>query len=188
MTTPTRVLFVCDGAVVPSRFAAHAWTEKEIRSRGAEADLDLHLQGLGSVLRKQVAPRSADLVRIAAYAHRADTMVSRGGERDAHGAGWKRYLALCVPVADPDHWSRAAIQTRLAEVLGFATGDTWEFAFSQGDDELTQLPWDVQEREVLGEPKVVSATRWFPATPIRTRRSSARSTSSSGTRPWCARR
>ncbi|MDP9469119.1 MAG: hypothetical protein M3Q71_00410 [Chloroflexota bacterium] len=156
MSVPTRVLFVCDGAAVPSRFAARGWPEKQIRSRGAGADLELHLQGLGSVLRKQVGPRSADLVRIASYAHRADTMVSRGGERDAHGSKWKREFALCVPVADVDHWNGASIRTRLEEALGFATGDTWEFAFGQGVEEITQLPLDVQEQEVMGQPEVVT--------------------------------
>ncbi len=156
MTVPTRVLVVCDGAAVPSRLAALEWPEKQIRSRGLGADLDLHLQSLGAVLRKQIAPRSADLVRIASYAYRADTMVSRGGERDAHNSKWKRNFALCVPVADPEYWSAASVQERLTAVLGFATGDSWEFAFNRGDDELSQLPLDVQQQAVLGQPQVVT--------------------------------
>lgn len=151
-----RVLVVCDNASVPSRFVGPGWTVKEIRSRGLEADLNLHLQGLGNVLRQQVSPRSADLVRIAAYAHRADTMISRGGQRDAHGSWWKRRLALCIPVADPDYWNDPSVEGQLTAALGFATGDTWEATFSKGDDDLSQLPLDVQTQEILGAPKAVT--------------------------------
>ncbi len=151
-----RVVFACDGASVPSRLTTSDWIVKEIRSRGPEADLELHLQGLGSVLRQQVSPRSADLVRIAAYIHRADTMISRGGQRDAHGAWWKRHLELCIPVADPDYWSDPSVQDRLISALIFATGDTWGVTFSQGDEELSQLPLDVRAQDVLGVPRAVA--------------------------------
>jgi 7-cyano-7-deazaguanine synthase in queuosine biosynthesis len=157
VSRPTQVLFVCDHAPVPSWLRDPAWTTKQIRSRGPDAELDLHLQVLGSVLHQEVSPRSADLVRIAAYVHRADTMVSRGGERDDHGAAWKRRMILCLPVADLTYWGNPDVTKRLVAALEFATGDTWEFAFSQGAlDDLPELRLDIQQREVLHQPKVVT--------------------------------
>ena len=94
---PTRVLVRCDGAEVPEWLAALSCTrELPITSRGPRADLNLRVEDLAGVLGAEVSTRAIDLVRIAAYAYQADRLVSRGGDRDADAARWRRYLGLCV--------------------------------------------------------------------------------------------
>ena len=163
MSRPTQVVFACDGARPPSRCEGRGWKTKRIRSHGPDADLDLHVQALGDVLRQAVGPRSADLVRIAAYVHRADTMVSRGGDRDDDGAAWKRRMVMCVPVADIGYWSGVGVAERLVAALDYATGDTWEFVFSEGQPTdlaevrvETQALLGVAERAAMSEPGVVT--------------------------------
>ena len=75
--------------------------------------------------------RAHDLVRIAAYAYIADQAVSRGTHGDAHLDAWQRAMTLCVPIGDPDFWAQHGVVAALEQALGFATGDTWSFAFSQ---------------------------------------------------------
>ncbi len=152
-----RVLFRCDGADVPSWLADREWTDrKAIASVGPATDLTLHVASLGGAVLAPVGARAADLIRIAAYAYRADQTVSRGGPRDAHASRWKRHLALCVPVNDPAYWSDGAVTERLQATLRFLTDDLWEFAFCRAGPELRQLPLDVQDRELLGQPTVVT--------------------------------
>jgi len=148
-----RVLVQCDGAPAPVAWGGVAWTDRRsITSGEGGADLDLHLQSLAGRVLTQVGPRAADLVRIAAHAYRADQMVSRGEPDDASGSRWRRHLALCIPVNEPAYWSDAVVSDVLAAVLRFATDDTWEFAFTTATPRVGQVPLDVQEQELLGEP------------------------------------
>lgn len=151
-----RVLFRCDGAPVPATWAAQQWeAHREIRADGPDADLDLRLESLSGVLLADVGPRSADLVRIAAYAYAADQRESRGGPRDAHAARWKRHLALCIPVEDPIYWSHPGVAEGLAATLRFLTDDAWEFAFAPASHEVRQPTLNIRPQEVLGRPGAI---------------------------------
>ncbi len=151
-----RVLFQCDGAPVPAVWTAQEWTDqREITSGEAGADLDLHLQSLAGRVLTRVGPRAADLVRIAAYAYRADQMISRGEPDNASATRWRRHLALCVPVNAPEYWSDPAVNERLAATLRFTTDDAWAFTFSLAPPRVGQLPLDVRDQEVLGHPRAV---------------------------------
>ncbi len=150
------VLFQCDGALAPAAWTAQDWTDRrEITSGEEGADLDLHLQSLAGRVLTRVGPRAADLVRIAAYAYRADQMISRGEPDNASATRWRRHLALCVPVNEPSYWSDPVVNERLAATLRFATDDTWAFAFSLAPPRVGQLPLDVRDQEVLGHPRAV---------------------------------
>lgn len=156
MTVP-RVLVRCDGAEVPADLSTGKGTQrKAIASQGADADLNLNIQGLATRLVTRVADRSNDLVRIAAYVYAADQMVSRGGLHDVHGDRWQRHLVLCIPVLDLRFWRRAEVVAELTDVLRFLTEDRWEFHFSQGEPGLRQLSLEVQEGELLGKPNAVA--------------------------------
>lgn len=134
------VLFVCDDAAEPAWLANRAGMERRaIRSRGADADLDLHIDSLPLVLNDVVSSRAADLLRIAAYAYRADTALSRGRTDDVSATRWKRDITLCIPVADPAFWNDPARKVRLTSTLEFATGDAWDLAFSAGEPVLRPL-------------------------------------------------
>ena len=43
--------------------------------------------------------------------------------------GWRRDIALRVPVHDPDHWRSAAVSDALHDALSFLTGDRWRIDF-----------------------------------------------------------
>ena len=136
----TRVLVRCDGAEAPGWLAGLPWTRSlDIGSHGPKADLNLRVEDLAGVLGAEVGDRARDLVRIAAYAYQADRLVSRGGDRDADAAKWRRHLGLCVPVADPEYWSDPAVTDRLVATLQFLTDDRWDFAFGLGKPEQRQV-------------------------------------------------
>lgn len=81
--------------------------------------LDPHLSTLGNV-----NPRNVDLVRIALAVLASDRSVLREGG----GSSWNaRDFDLTVQVADPDVWESQA--DRLAQVVGFLSGDRWTFRF-----------------------------------------------------------
>src|SRR5438105_2354201 len=102
-----RVLFRCDGAIVPNALRQAGWDEERaLLSEGPDANLRIGgIYEIRDLLQQLVGP-AADLVRIAAFAYIADRSVSRGGETDVTGKKWRRTLALCVPVSDPDFWSQ----------------------------------------------------------------------------------
>ncbi len=153
---PTRVLVRCDGAEVPAWLGSLSWSrELPITSRGPRADLNLRVDDLAGVLGAEVSTRAIDLVRIAAYAYQADRLVSRGGDRDADAARWRRHLGLCVPVADPDYWGDQAVTDRLVETLQFLTDDRWAFAFSRAVPEQRQLHLLTGARPLHREPGAV---------------------------------
>lgn len=137
-----RTLVRCDGAHPPAALGQQAWASTErIDTGGRYPNLALRLESLvGSVL-TGLSPRSADLLRIAAFAYRADQLVSRGGEADADGDRWRRHFALVVPVAEPVYWGKKEIKELLASALRFGTDDGWEFAFEQAPphDQPVQL-------------------------------------------------
>jgi 7-cyano-7-deazaguanine synthase in queuosine biosynthesis len=73
-----------------------------------------------------IAPQIAvDFYRLAATAFSADLRVSRA----AGFNGWQRDFTLHVPVQDPTLWDSVA--PSLKQLLGFLSGDTWNFAFRQ---------------------------------------------------------
>jgi hypothetical protein len=128
-----RVLFRCDNAPVPRSLRQAGWDEERaLLSDGPDANL--RLGGISEIrdVLQQLVGRAADLVRIAAYAYIADRSVSRGGETDVFGKKWRRTLALCISVSEPDFWSQEAIQAALRHLLHRATDDQWLFDFSGG--------------------------------------------------------
>ena len=151
--TTRRVLFRCDSAEVPAHLARQSWDEqKVINRRGLVANLNLHAENLAGTLLPQIEDRAADLVNIAAYVYAADQEHSRGGLADAAGKRWRRHLALCVPVNDPDFWLQDAVQAQLTETLGFLTEDVWEFSFSAGPPEYRQLAPALDQAAARGNP------------------------------------
>ncbi|MDQ3656579.1 MAG: hypothetical protein M3457_16075 [Chloroflexota bacterium] len=152
----TRVVFACDDAAVPEELAGEGAELQHIRSRGPEATLDLRIEDLYHLVLSEVSGRHADLVRLAAFAYRADLAVSRGGERDSDAWRWSRHLTLCVPVTDPDFWNAESIRAGLSATLGFLTGDRWDFWFGLARPEDRQIPLQVSARDLYAEPGVVT--------------------------------
>jgi hypothetical protein len=129
----TRVLFRCDDAVVPRALRQAGWDEERALIRDGP-DANLRIGGINEIdVLQQLVGRAADLARIAAYAYAADRSVSRGGETDVVGRDWRRTLALCIPVSEPDFWSEEDVRTALSRLLHLATDDQWLFSFSYGE-------------------------------------------------------
>ena len=81
-------------------------------------------------LARELPPRAADLIEIAAMAYAADRLARRPHERRAlDGSGWDRHLWLRVPVRDPESWTAACPQ--LTDLLEWLTDDEWELEFCQ---------------------------------------------------------
>lgn len=87
-----------------------------------------------------------DLVRVAVAVYAAD----RSTPRKFGGSDWnQREIALTVPVSDAAFWSRRADE--LTAMLGFLSGDSWNFVFVEqpAPHEEIQLPVDTADRVVL---------------------------------------
>lgn len=154
---PRRVLFRCDGAPIPARLGEQRWFDRRhIRSRGDRADLTLKIEERGGTVLTAIRSRSTDLVRIASYVYRADTLVPRAATNDASDERWRRHFALCIPVADLAYWEDPDVQGRLNSALNFGTGDTWEFAFAQATAEFWPLPFSIDPAELYDRPTAVS--------------------------------
>ncbi len=139
----SRVVFSCDDADVPDTLIREGAAVQDIRSQGPEASLDLRIEDLYLLVLSEVSGHHADLVRLAAFAYRADLAVSRGGERDSDAWHWSRHLTLCVPVTDPDFWNADDIRAGLSATLGFLTGDRWDFWFGPASSEDRQIPLEI---------------------------------------------
>lgn len=115
-------------------------------------DLDPYLRKLGPV-----GALNADLVRIALAVLAAD----RSLRRESRGSKWNtRSFELVVEVIKPEAWR--PLSARLAGIVGFLSGDHWEFEFSQGhEDDVVALAVDEApsyERTVLLSGGADSAT------------------------------
>jgi 7-cyano-7-deazaguanine synthase in queuosine biosynthesis len=128
-----RCLVRCDGARVPLEWRSIDWTITKDVDTDAASKLTANLvvrgieqRGLGSL-----SSRVKDLIAIAGAIYRADQLASRGGGKDVHGECWEREFGLCIGVRDPEFWSAATIQERLASLVRFGTDDRWQFAFSE---------------------------------------------------------
>ncbi len=154
--TGVRALVRCDGASVPAAVAAAHWTvRKQILAHGPTPSLNLRAQNLAGTVLTAVGSHAADLVRIAAYIYAADQDLSRGGPADVYGRAWRRDIALCMPVGDPDFWQQGHVREALASVLSFLTEDRWEFHFSLAAPEIRQINLDVDEPALLRAPDSV---------------------------------
>lgn len=153
----THAVLRCDGAPVPEAFRGPEWgAPLPIAATDGAESLNLRLDLLGGRLLTDLDGLPGDLVRIAAYAYAADQMVSRGGRVDVHREGWRRALALCVPVSEPAFWSDPPTDAALRAALGFGTWDTWRFAFSPRPPGWVPVPIGWDEHALEGHPDAVA--------------------------------
>ena len=155
--TGTSVLFCCDQATIPADIAGQPrWLRYDLRSYGTRTpELNLRVQSLAGTILHSVEDRAADLVRVASYVYAADQMVSRGGPADVYGKQWRRELALCIPVSEPEIWMQDDVCEHLAAALAFLTDDIWTFFFCAAPTELRQIPLDIADTRILGNPDSV---------------------------------
>src|SRR3990172_10495131 len=111
------MLVLCDEARAPRELLSRDWEKQVTLShRGPSANVNLNIESPSHRLLTGIADRSADLVKIAAYAYASDQAVSRGGEADIYGDSWRREFTLCLPVSDHAFWSQEATVEQLQSV------------------------------------------------------------------------
>lgn len=101
-------------------------------------------------------PNSAavDLVSIAMAVTAADTFILRDHAAD----GWRRDISIDLPLHRPQDWVPLAPQ--LAELLGFLSGDVWEFTFRPGGMS-PPLRMDVRRRLAVSDPSKSDSVALF---------------------------
>ena len=148
-----RVVVDCDGAIVPQvALDPEVPIRRSLNHRGQSANVNLQIQTPATVLLAGIDGRAGDLVRIASYVYAADQSVSRGGEADVYGDGWRRHFVVYIPVADLEFWTQEPVSQALSDALGFVSGDVWNFQFSQAVPEQRQLTLDIDPSQIFGEP------------------------------------
>ena len=148
-----RVVVDCDGAIVPQvALDPEVPIRRSLNHRGQSANVNLQIQTPATVLLAGIDGRAGDLVRIASYVYAADQSVSRGGEADVYGDGWRRHFVVYIPVTDLEFWSQEPVSQALSDALGFVSGDVWNFQFSQAVPEQRLLTLDIDPSQVFGEP------------------------------------
>ena len=151
-----RVVVDCDGAIVPQVASVpEPPIRRSLNHRGQSANVNLQIRIPATALLAGIDGRSGDLVRIASYVYAADQSVSRGGEADVYGDGWRRHFVVYIPVTDLEFWSQEPVSQALSDALGFVSGDVWNFQFSQAVPEQRQLTLDIDPSQVFGEPDSV---------------------------------
>ena len=148
-----RVVVDCDGAIVPQVASVpEPPIRRSLNHRGQSANVNLQIRIPATALLAGIDGRSGDLVRIASYVYAADQSVSRGGEADVYGDGWRRHFVVYIPVTDLEFWSQEPVSQALSDALGFVSGDVWNFQFSQAVPEQRQLTLDIDPSQIFGEP------------------------------------
>ena len=102
-----------------------------------ERQVILNVTGIERSTTSALLQETRDLLTVAAYVFLADGAIPRARKRDPLARNWHRNLELRIPVLQPDRWN--AVRAELAEVLEFATDDSWHFEFRHGgkDEQLT---------------------------------------------------
>lgn len=147
-----KALVLCDGAR-PSRAVDDEWQQLQLRSDGRDG-LNIRVPSLADRMQGQVPPEAVDLLRIAAFVHWADEMVTRPADTDVHGEKWPRHFRLVTPVRRPELWSRPDVMSALVEALRYGTDDHWEFEFEQAE-EYGQRHMFAADPVVAGNPTCV---------------------------------
>ena len=104
----------------------------ELDSIGKKANVNLRLQDVAHVLRKNLSPRSIDLLEIASYVFAADTATRRGTEwtNDSTTEAWERDFSFVIPVRDEAFWNSDQTKELLIELLNFLSNDKYQFKFT----------------------------------------------------------
>lgn len=99
----------------------------------------LKLSDVSGFVRTNLSDPLLDLLEIAAYVYAADQSVPRSNQADLTGSSWRRRIRVGLPVRLPELWNSVPVRAALAEALGFATDDDYDFEFA-----CNARPWAEQ--------------------------------------------
>lgn len=127
-------LFICGDIQIPDcdprRQNRHV---VELSTSGPKQNVNLVIEDLAKTFEKDLQPRLADLIDIAAYVYAADCATQRSGAWiDSGGTEpWQRDFSFLIPVVDLEFWAQDCVTGILKQVLGFLSDDSYEFSFTK---------------------------------------------------------
>jgi hypothetical protein len=103
----------------------------ELRTDGANANVNVRLEDLAKVFDQHLSPRLEDLLELAAYVYTADCATRRGGSwaNDDTTEPWDRDFQFVIPVRDLPFWSRKDVSDLVVETLRNLSDDKFAFVF-----------------------------------------------------------
>lgn len=101
-----------------------------------DGEIRLNYSALRAYLFAELTPLDVDLIVVAGVVSYADRAIRRHRARS-----WSRSFVVTVPVHHPEQWKQTDVSSALRGVLGFLTGDDWDFDFveREPDSALAQL-------------------------------------------------
>jgi hypothetical protein len=126
-------LLLCSGASVSDNDSLRQdRVVLDLDSIGNKANVNLRLQDVARVLKKNLSPRLIDLLEIASYVFTADAATRRGTEwtNDSTTEAWERDFTFVIPVRDEPFWNSSGTQQLLIELLNFLSNDKYQFIFT----------------------------------------------------------
>jgi len=124
----TKVLVLCNHATLPNGKKNFDETIP-INQNAPEVNLNLEITNITHRIIDDVDPIARDLLDIAAYIYYADGSISRWTKGDVFAEKWRRNFTFVIPVRKPELWNSSDINSRLAEILSYLTGDSFSFIF-----------------------------------------------------------
>jgi hypothetical protein len=126
------VIVICGDAPRIADEAGHVLALDVDGDAGSASKVTMKVGELTKTMVANIPGRLADLLEIACYVHCADQFVRRDSpQMPALGRDWRRTFKFCIAVRDPAFWRQPEICRRLADALGFLSGDYYEFEFSK---------------------------------------------------------
>lgn len=123
----TEQVFLCGEAAKGARLAANT---HQLSLHGLDPNVTLRIEDVSGPLVADIPDVLMDLLEVAAFIYAADSLVSRGGLRDAKwGAKWRRRMRLIIPVREPAHWSQPSLLNLLQDTLSFLSDESFVFDF-----------------------------------------------------------
>jgi hypothetical protein len=102
---------------------------------GAAPNINRRIEDIEKRMVSEVPDHLCDLLDIATYLFVADRMVIRGGKTLPNmGGEWHRRFRLIIAVREPDRWNRPEVKDALQDLVGFLSGDDYQFEFIKSDE------------------------------------------------------
>lgn len=132
MSASTPIVFLCNGAEMPSRMGQMKAIRLSCLKDDPKRLVNLKLPNFVDQL-YYLPPRILDLLEIAAYVFAADRWTTRGPKDALEFRAWMRSMQFVIRVREVEFWNRPVVKNKLVEALVFMTGDReYDFEFLPG--------------------------------------------------------
>lgn len=123
-------LILCNGADFPKKAVGSNTKTVTLDPLAPDNNINLQIEDICRKLISNIPNVLTDLLEIATYVYCADQATPRGGSAwRNNGERWQRNLKFIIPVRNPTLWNGREIKDHLCQMLGFLSGDNYEFHF-----------------------------------------------------------